>query len=147
MNIHTPSDSVKAQASLDPEVRTASANGAGVDCRGFERALVVLHVGAHDRTTGDETLDVKIQESSDNGAGDAFGDVGGGEFAQIGNVVPNATKGNVYVMDVDLSKRERYLRVVGTAAGTTPSTAYGVTILLFNPRYAPVTQDATPVGV
>lgn len=147
MNIHTPSDAVRVQPSLDPEARTASANGAGVDCRGFERALVILHVGAHDRTTGDETLDVKLQESSDNGSGDAFADVDDAAFAQLGNVVPNATKGNVYVMDVDLSKRERYLRAVGTAAGTTPSTAYGVTVLLFNARYAPVAQDATPVSV
>lgn len=145
-NIHTPSDSVLAKPSLDPEVRTASANGAGVDCRGFERALVILHVGAHDRTTGDETLDVKIQESSDDGSADAFADVSGAAFAQLGNVVPNATKGNVYVMDIDLSKRERYLRAVGTAAGTTPSTAYGVTILLLNARYTPVSQDATPVS-
>ena len=147
MNIHTPSSRLKVQPTLDPEVRTAVANGAGVDCRGFEDALVILHIGAHDRTTGDETLNVKLQESSDNGSGDAFADVAGGAFAQIAGQAIDATKGNSYVMNVKLSKRERYLRAVGTPAGTTPSTAYSVQIVLLNARSEPVTQDAAAVSV
>lgn len=146
-NIHTPSASLLAKPSLDPEVRTAAANGAGVDCRGFEDALVILHVGAHDRTTGDETLDVKLQQSSDDGSADAYADVAGAAFAQLGNVVPNATKGNTYVMNVKLSKRERYLRAVGTPGGTTPSTNYSVQIILLNARNEPVAQDAAAVSV
>lgn len=147
MNVHTPSATLLVKPTLDPEVRTAAANGSGVDCRGFEDALVILHVGAHDRTTGDETLDVKLQSSSDDGSADAYADVAGAAFAQIGNVIPNATRGNSYVMNVKLSKRERYLRAVGTPAGTTPSTAYSVQIVLLNPRNAPVTQDTTVVSV
>jgi hypothetical protein len=147
MNIHTPSEHVLVKPSLDPEVRTAGANGAGVDCQGFERALVILHIGAHDRTTGDETLDVKVQESSDNGSVDAFADVAGAAFAQIAGQAIDATKGNSYVMNINLAKRERYLRIVGTPAGTTPSTAYSVQVLLFNGRYLPVSQDAAAVSV
>lgn len=142
-NIHTPSAHVLVKPSFDPEARTASANGAGIDCRGYERALVILHVGAHDRVTGDETLDVKIQSSSDNGSADAFADVSGAAFAQIAGQSIDATKGNVYVGNINLAGRERYLRAVGTAAGTTPSTAYSVIFLLFNPRNAAVAQDAT----
>jgi len=147
MNIHNTSDHVQVKPILDPEVRTAAANGAAVDCRGFERAMVILHVGAHDRTTGDETLDVKIQESSDNAAADAFADVAGAAFAQIAAQVIDATKGNSFVMNIDLTKRERYLRVVGTPAGTTPSTNYSVQILLLNARNAPVSQDSAVISV
>lgn len=146
-NIHTPSNHLRVTPSLVPAVRTTGANGAGVDCRGFEDALVILHVGAHDRTTGDETLDVKIQESSDNGGSDAFADVAGAAFAQIAAQSIDATKGNSFVMNVKLSKRERYLRAVGTPAGTTPSTAYDVQIVLLNSRNSPVTQDAAAVSV
>jgi hypothetical protein len=145
--IHTPSDHLRIAPTLAPAVRTTGANGAGVDCRGFEDALVVLNVGAHDHTTGDETLDVKLQESSDNGSSDAFADVAGAAFVQIAAQTIDATKGNSYVLNVKLSKRKRYLRAVGTAAGTTPSTAYGVQIELINPRNSPVTQDAAAISV
>src|SRR5947209_8640520 len=146
MNIHTPSDHLLGKPSLAPAARTAAANGGGVDCRGFEDALVVLHVGAHDHTTGDETLDVKMQESSDNGSSDAFADVAGAAFAQIAGQAIDATKGNTYLLNVKLSKRKRYLRAVGTAAGTTPSTVYSVQIVLLNARNSPVAQDAAAIS-
>jgi len=147
MNEHTLSQSVLVKPSLDPEVRTANATGSGVNCAGYDRALVILHIGAHDRTTGDETLDVKIQESSDDGSTDTYADVTSGAFAQIAGVVPNATRGNVYLLDIKLGKREQYLRAVGTVGGTTPSTAYGVSFILYRGSKAPVSQDNTVVRV
>jgi hypothetical protein len=147
MNIHSPSDHALVKPSLDPESRTAGANGRGVDCQGFEKALVVCHLGAHDRTTGDETIEFKIQESSDDGGADAYTDVTGATTGVLGNVVPNATSGNVYLIDLNLAKRERYLRVVTAVAGTTPIDLCSALILLFNPRYAEVTQDGAPVQV
>jgi hypothetical protein len=146
-NIHTLSEWVLVKPSLDPESRTAAANGSGVNCAGYDRALAILHLGAHDRTTGDEVLDVKIQESSDDAAADAYADVVGGAFAQIGNVVPNATRGNVYLLDIKLTKREQYLRAVGTPGGTSPIDLYGVIFILYRGTKAPVTQDATVVNV
>ena len=133
---------------LDPESRTATVAGSSsVDCRGFTRAILQLHIGSHDRTTGDETLDVKLQESSDDGVGDAFADVSGGAFTQIAAQVPNAARGSVYLMAIDLSKRERYLRVYCTAAGTTPIDLYAVSIILLNPEQEPPSQDFTVISV
>jgi len=140
-NIHSPHQHVLVKPSLDPESRTAAANGLGVDCLGFEEALIVFHLGAHDRTTGDETIEAKVQESSDNGAGDAFADVPGATTGVLGNVVPNATSGNLYLIHVNLSKRERFLRVVTAVAGTTPIDLCSAVILLFNPRNAALAQD------
>jgi hypothetical protein len=143
-NIHTPSAHVLVKPSLDPESRTADANGLGVDCRGYERALIVAHLGAHDRTTGDETIAFKVQESADNSS---FSDVAGATTGALGDVTPNATSGNVYLINVDLSKRSRYLRVVADVSGTSPIDLCSATILLFNPREMAVTQDATAVSV
>jgi len=146
-NIHSPHQHVAVKPSLDPESRTANANGLGVDCLGYEEALVICHLGAHDRTTGDETIDFRVQESSDNGAGDAFADVAGGSTGPIGNVVPNATSGAVFLIHVNLSKRERFLRVATVVAGTTPIDLCSAVILLFNPRNAAPSQDNPVVTV
>ena len=131
--------------SLDPESRTASANGAGVDCSGYERALLIFHLGAHDRTTGDETIECRVAESSDNGSTDAYAAASGLTTGAIGNVVPDATKGKTYCININLSKREKWLRAETIAAGTTPIDLCSAVFVLFNPRYAPPTQETTPV--
>jgi hypothetical protein len=147
VNIHTISEHNPVKPALAPAVRTAATNGGWIDTNGYDRALIELHVGAHDRTTGDEVLDVKIQESSDAGVGDAAADIAGAAFPQVAGQAIDATKGNVYLIDMKLDKRERYIRPVGTPAGTTPSTAYGVTVTLYRGGKAPVSQDATVVKV
>jgi len=147
MNIHSPHQHVLVKPSLDPESRTASAQGLGVDCQGFEEALMIFHLGAHDRTTGDETIEFKVQESSDNGGSDAFADVAGATTGALGNVVPNATSGSVYMIHLNLNKRERYLRAATVAAGTTPIDLCSAQILLFNPRNAAPSQDNSVVVV
>jgi hypothetical protein len=144
MKTHTPSAQVLVKPSLDPESRTADANGLGVDCRGFDRALVIAHLGAHDRTTGDETIAFKVEESSDNSTWAAVTDATTGA---LGDVTPNATSGNIYLINLNLEKRLRYLRVVADVSGTSPIDLCSASILLFNPRNAAVSQDATAVSV
>jgi len=144
-NIHTPTDHVLVKPTLDPESRTASANGKGVDCRGFEEALVIFHLGAHDRTTGDEEITFKVQESSDDGSTDTYADVSGATTGAIGNVTPDATAGKTWCININLAKRERYLRGVTVAAGTTPVDLCSAVIILFNPRNAAPSQETTPV--
>jgi hypothetical protein len=63
---------------------------------------------------------IKIQESSDNGAGDAFTDVAGGGFTQItaGRTAQRITTAAINV--------ERYLRVVTTTTGGFTSLAFSV---------------------
>ena len=146
-NIHTPSKHVLAKPSIAIAARTTALNGIGVDCRGYTRALVIFNVAAHDRTTGDETLDVKIQESQDDGSVDTYADVTSAAFAQIAGQTITATKGLTFLMDIDLTQRERWLRAVGTPAGTTPVDTYTVTILLLNPVEKPPAQDQTVISV
>ena len=55
-------NNLKAVASLEPLLRTASANGTGVDLQFYEGALVVFGCGAN--TDGTHTP--SLQESSDN---------------------------------------------------------------------------------
>ena len=147
MNTHTLSENSPVKPSIAVQDRTTAINGIGVDCAGYDGCLVIFHLIAHLRDDSDEVLDVKIQESSDDGSSDNYADITGAAFAQIGNVVPAATKGNVYLMDIKLSKREQYLRAVGTPDGTTPEDSYTVSFLLYRGTQAPVTQDAAVVKV
>lgn len=140
-------ENVLVKPSLDPESRTASANGLGVDAQGYGHATVICHLGAHDRTTGDETIEFQVAESDDNST---FTDITSATTGAIGNVVPNATSGNVYIISVDLLKpgRKRYLRVETVAAGSTPVDLCSATIILSNARFAaPPSQDNTVISV
>lgn len=98
-------------------------NGTGIDTRGYHQALVVLNVG-----TVTTSLDVKVQQSSDDGSSDAYADISGAAFTQV----TTANDVTVYVARVNLDATERYIRVVGTGVGTSQS--YGVDVVL-SPYY------------
>lgn len=127
-------DNIKAAYSLLPQALQVGANnGTGVDCRGFEEALVVVVAGA---TTSNGSHAFKVQESSDNGVADAFADVASATFTAITTDNDNA----VYVGRINLQARERYLRVVDTGANQTMLGA--AVIILSQPKVAPVSQAA-----
>ena len=94
-------------------------DGTGIDTQGFHQALIVLNVG-----TVTTSLDVKVQESSDDGSSDAYADVSGAAFAQA----TTANDNTVYVARVNLTGTERYIRCVGTGVGGSQS--YGVDVVL-----------------
>ena len=144
--MHAPSELILVKPSLSPASRTASANGLGVNTRGYQWLYAVCHLGAHDRTTGDETIEFQVAESADDSS---FADITGATTGALGNVVPNATSGNVYILEVNLMKpgRLQYMRAETVASGTTPIDLCAVTFHLTNARNAPVTQDATVVRV
>jgi hypothetical protein len=99
--------------------RTSTLTGTGIDVLHYEGvALVVLNASAGTGTT--PTLDVKLQHSDDNST---FADVTGAAFTQVTDVGGTA---GVQVLKVNVSNLKRYLRVVGTIAGTTPSFDFGV---------------------
>lgn len=141
------SDYSLVKPSLDPESRTASANGRGVNCQGFTRLTAICHLGAHDRTTADETITFSLESSSDDGSGDAYAAISGATTGAIAGVVPNATSGNVYIIEVNLDGKEQYIRAITTAAGTTPVDLCGVVFILSRARYSAPTQDNTVVSV
>ena len=53
--------------SLAPAVRTADANGTGIDLQGFESAMVLVDMGAEgDTLSSSVKIDFKLEESSDD---------------------------------------------------------------------------------
>lgn len=117
-------DAVKAVVSLVPAVRTASGNGTGVDTQGYNTAMVVINAGDIDLTTGDETYNFKVQDSADNST---FADITGATAVVTAD---NDTK--VIRVDGLGTSVDRYIRVVATLAGTTPSCPSTATVLLGN---------------
>lgn len=81
--------------------------GAAVDTQGFDEAMVVLDCGVF-TATGDVTL--KVQECATSGG--TFVDIDGAAFSnkvQAADELP-------YVGNINLAKRERYLKIILTVA-------------------------------
>jgi hypothetical protein len=99
--------------------RNSTLTGTGIDVLDYEGvALVLLNTSAGTGTS--PTLDVKLQHSDDDSA---YVDVNSGAFSQVTDAAETA---GVKVMKVNASDLKRYLRVVGTIAGTSPSFDFGV---------------------
>ena len=98
-------------AGLTPRTLTASVNGGGIDfVSGDGRCTAFQLAGSLSGTS--PSLAGKIQESSDNSS---WSDVSGATFTTV------TTNDNVQAISFDRTKR--YLRYVGTVAGTTPLSA------------------------
>ena len=107
----------------DVVTKTASFNSTALDLgAGYapggpgRRMSGVVNVTAADRSSGDETYTFKLQESDDNVT---FLDAGAAESVPVSGTT--ATLGVVLVRGV---VKRRYVRLVLTAAGTTPSVTY-----------------------
>lgn len=99
--------------------RTSTLTGTGIDVLEYEGvALVLLNASAGTGTS--PTLDVKLQHSDDDST---YEDVNSGAFSPVTDAAETA---GVKVMKLNVSDLKRYLRVVGTIAGTTPSFDFGV---------------------
>ncbi|MFE4647746.1 hypothetical protein [Streptomyces sp. NPDC056707] len=124
---------VTLRETLAIATRTASANGTGVDraTNGsmFQDAMVVVHTGVI--TDGTHAIDV--QESDDNSA---WVSVAASELQGSEPTIAAADDNKLFV--IGYKGQKRYLRAVLTAAGTTSGGTLGATVLLANPRVAPV---------
>lgn len=122
---YNPQHILKWVPSLIVDGASALANGAAVDTRGFEYAVIPLQFGAVADTA---VLTVKVQES----------DVSGSGFADVPDAVYTVTEASddntVKPFEVRLHGRKRYLRIVTTYGG---SGAYTLTapIGLMHPQY------------
>jgi hypothetical protein len=103
--------------------------GNEIDCLGFEEALIILNTGV----AGGE-LNVKVQECADSGG--SFADVAGATFAEVTSANDVAS----YCGRLELSKRKRYMKIIGTV--TTGACLFAVEVVLMKPKYAP----AVPVN-
>lgn len=136
MNLHTFADRFLVKSALDVvTITAASNNGTGIDCRGYNRAAFLVLRNPSGAAT---TSDVKLQESADNSS---FADVSGGTYTQI--TTGDANDGLPQIMDVDLSKRLRYLRLVHTGAGGSAAGHVAGLAVLFAGAMSNPTQDMT----
>jgi hypothetical protein len=114
---------------LSPAVRTASANGTGVDLRGFHSAAVVVATG----TITDGTHVVEVQESDDNSTFTAVAD---GDLQGTEPSIGSANDDTVYKIGYVGTKR--YIRAATTVSGTTSGGAYSAMVIRGNPEDSPV---------
>lgn len=99
--------------------RTSTVTATGVDISGYKGGLVVQQlVGVVSGTT--PTLDGKLQSSPDNST---WTDISGATFTQV-----TATD-SFQKIGVQVPAAAKYIRYVGTIAGTTPSFTMGVVLL------------------
>jgi hypothetical protein len=126
-------DNVKVLASLVPAVRTADANGTGVDTQGYRDGMMVVSAGDIDLASADETYVVKVQESDDNSS---FADVSG----LTGTITADNGVAVVRVRELNVA-RKRYLRAALDVGGTTPSIPCAALFLLGEAYAGPVNTD------
>ena len=112
------------------DARTASANGTGFDLEGSNgaegEAIIILASDAASAGSS-PTLDVKLQESSDNST---FTDISGATFTQVTDSAQALEKISINTNDV-----KRYLRAVGTIGGSSsPAFTYSVA-LVYGKKY------------
>lgn len=96
---------------------TATGNGLSVDLLAYDGSIT-LTLNSSAGNNANVTLDVKIQHSSDNSNWSDSGVA----FTQVTNAA--ASFQNLYVT---CEQFKRYIRVVDTVAGTSPSVARSVT--------------------
>ena len=103
-------------SSLAAGTYTISGNGTGIDLRGYQGILkVILDSGA-----GTGTLNVKIQDSTDN---NSFADIAGKAFAQV------TTAESLQSLKIDTRAVKRYIRAVLTIGGSTPTFGLAITVV------------------
>ncbi|MBV9214813.1 MAG: hypothetical protein JO053_01445 [Acidobacteria bacterium] len=135
MNIHSPCEQVKTALGVAAAITAATNNGTGIDCLGFENAKVVLYSAPSGSGT---TSDVKVQDSADNST---FADVTSAAFTQV----TTAGGAKIYVGEIKLAKRARYIRIVHTGAGGSAAGFVVATVELYSARRKPVTQTNAAV--
>lgn len=122
---------ITVEQSLAPAARTASADGSGVDLRGYESATALIDAGAWT----DGTFTFELQESDDDVTYSAVADA---DLVGTEPVIDAATE-DLVVHELGYIGSKRFVRVSVTVGGT-PVTGmvFGASILRSNPKYAPV---------
>jgi uncharacterized membrane protein len=115
--MRTVIDNVKSVLVLPSKALSATTTSAAVDTLGYNTAKLVINVGVCDFTTGDETQVLTLTEC----------DTVGGTYVDTGLVLPTVVgvtnNNSVLVQAVEGlgTNRKRFLKLVATLAGTSPS--------------------------
>lgn len=104
--------SLAAEAAITPAVKSAAEDGAAIDLKGFNSALLVVNTGA---IVGSGDFSFKLQESDASGSG--FTDVVAADL--IGTPPATMAASTAYRVGYVGSKRKRYIRISLTKAGGT----------------------------
>lgn len=108
--LHDLASQAELRGGAGPQTFTSTVTGSGVDMIHADgRCFAVQHVGTVSGTS--PILDGKIQESDAPGSG--YTDIAGAAFTSV------TASNNLQIISFTRSKR--YLRYVGTIAGTSPS--------------------------
>jgi hypothetical protein len=125
----TAQKELKAIHSLLPQSLAAQENlGTGIDCRGYDEALIVIEAGL---TSSNGSHAFKIQESSDNST---YADITGATFTPI----TTSNDAAVYVGRLNLRKRKRYIRIHNQ--GSNQALLASALVILSQAAVEPVTQ-------
>ena len=114
----TVAENIKVLASLGPDALTANTNGSVVDTMGFDNLQAVIAAGTIDTTDTDETYAVKLQEGAEDDGSD-MADVAGASVT----ITESSQIKTIGVLGLGTGNRKRYMRLVLTVGGTTPSIA------------------------
>jgi hypothetical protein len=115
--------------SIDPASITATTNGSGVDLRDYDGAMIVFQAGTADTGNGDETYTPSVEESDDNSS---FSAVAASDLeGSFVNMTANS------VQRVGYKGAKRYVRVVLTLGGTTPSIDASALVVRGLPHQSP----------
>jgi hypothetical protein len=122
-------NSISVVQSLGAAVRTASANGVGVDLAGYDAAVVVVTTA----TITDGTHTVEVQDSNDNATFAAVAD----EFLDGAEPAIVAADDNL-TYEIGYKGIKRYVRVAVTATGTATGGVVSAAVVRGKARKLPV---------
>ena len=124
-------DNIAIAQSLVPAVITSTTNGSAVDTKGYTDGMVQILAGTIDVSSGNETYAFSVEQSDDGSTG----------WTAVSGLTNTVTANNqakeIRLAELNVALK-RYLRVVATLGGTTPSFAGACAIVLGNPLQAPV---------
>lgn len=136
---------MKVETVIAPATVTLATNSSTygyLDTLGWDHAKIVL-ISAAEATTSACALVMKITEGTNSTAASAVIALTGGTAtsSSVGFVIPDySAQGAAVAFDIDLAKRERYLRIhVGPGAAST----FGVVALLSRGKAMPGTDDGS----
>lgn len=139
MALHRLSENSQVVANFSIAITAATTNGTAVDTQGFREASAVFYSIPSGSGT---TSNCKLQESDDTTSAD-FVDVPDAAFA-ASTTAAVAAPG---YLDIDLSQRKRYLRLVHTGAGGSAAGVATGLFILFRPWYSAPAQTTAAVQV
>ena len=104
-----------------PAARTATFTSSAIDLNDYPNGVTIILDSAAGTGTS-PTLDGKIQSSTTSGG--SYADVSGATFTQI-----TSSAASFQTVTVDKRVSNRYIKFVGTIAGTSPSFTFGVSMV------------------